>query len=75
MSLLWLKWSCAIWSSLEPDTWKKSIQEKSFLKTEDSEFCFNNAYVETFKQFELNLPLRKTALKFINVIGPLQTEN
>lgn len=60
-------------------TWTGHLEEKyprkSFLKTEDSEFCFNNAYVETFKQFELNLPLRKTALKFINVIGPLQTEN
>ena len=49
MSLLWLKWSCAIWYSLELDTWKKTIQEKRFLKTEDSEFCFNNANVETFK--------------------------
>ena len=30
--------------------------------------------LKPLKQFELNLPLRKTALKFINVIGPLQNK-
>ena len=59
--------------------WTRRLEEtypskKNFWKQKILNFVSTMQPLEPLTQFESNLPLRKTALKFMNVIGPLKNK-